>query len=88
MMPTALGNTRTIQRMSQAVYQQQQVAEAIGKSASSIGRELARNCDGRNGAYTAALAGRKSAQRRKKKPRAVRFTAPRRAYVDQLLRRK
>ena len=88
MMQTAPGNTRKIQRMSQAVYQQEQIAEAIGKSASSIGRELARNCDGRNGAYTAALAGRKSAQRRKEKPRAVRFTAPMRAYVDQLLRRK
>lgn len=78
----------TIQRMKEAGYQQQHIAEAIGKTASAVSRELARNCDGRSGAYTADLAGRKSALRKKEKPKALRFTVPMRAYVVQFLTRK
>ena len=74
--------------MKEAGYQQQQIAEAIGKSESAVSRELKRNCDGRSGAYTSDLAGRKSALRKKEKPKAVRYTAAIRAYVEQLLSRK
>ena len=74
--------------MKQAGHQQQLIAVAIGKSASAVCRELARNCDGRSGSYSSDLAGRKSALRKKEKPKAVRFTADMREYVEQLLSRK
>jgi IS30 family transposase len=45
-----------IQRMKKAGRQQKQIAEAIGKSASAVSRELRRNCDGRSGEYNADLA--------------------------------
>lgn len=77
-----------MERMKKAGYQQQQIAEAIGKSASAVSRELRRNCDGRSGSYTADLAGRKSAKRKKEKPKAVRFTAAMRAEVERQLARK
>jgi IS30 family transposase len=78
----------TIERMKKAGYQQQHIALAIGKSASTVSRELRRNCDGRSGSYTADLAGRKSARRKKDKPKAVRFTAAMRAEVERQLARK
>ncbi len=74
--------------MKKARYQQKQIAEAIGKSESAVSRELRLNCDGRSGAYSADLAERKSAQRKKDKPKAVRFTAAMRAEVDVGLRGK
>ncbi|MCC6577516.1 MAG: IS30 family transposase, partial [Flavobacteriales bacterium] len=48
-------------------------------------RELRRNCDGRSGEYNADLAARKSAQRKRDKPKAVRFTAAMRAEVERQL---
>lgn len=78
----------TIERLKKAGYQQQHIALAIGKSASTVSRELRRNCDGRSGSYTADLAGRKSARRKKDKPKAVRFTAAMRAEVERQLARK
>lgn len=78
----------TIERMKKAGYQQQHIAQAIGKSASTVSRELRRNCDGRSGSYTADLAGRKSARRKKDKPKAVRFTAAMRSEVERQLARK
>lgn len=78
----------TIERMKKAGYQQQHIALAIGKSASTVSRELRRNRDGRSGSYTADLAGRKSARRKKDKPKAVRFTAAMRAEVERQLARK
>lgn len=78
----------TIERLKEAGYQQKQIAVAIGKSDSAVSRELRRNRDERNAAYRAELAARKSAKRKKEKPKAVRFTAAMRAYVEQLLARK
>jgi IS30 family transposase len=75
----------TIQRMKEAGYQQKQIAVAIGKSDSSVSRELRRNRDERNAAYRADLAARKSAKRKKAKPKAVRFTATMRLYVEERL---
>lgn len=74
--------------MKQAGHQQQQIAVAIGKSPSAVCRELARNCDGRSGAYSSDLAGRKSALRKKEKPKSLRFTSDMRLYVERLLSRK
>lgn len=74
-----------IQRMKKAGHQQKRIAEAIGKSESAVSRELRRNCDQRSGAYCADLAGRKSALRKKNKPKAVRFTAAMRLEVQEQL---
>ena len=74
--------------MKKAGYQQKQIAEAIGKSDSAVSREIRRNCDRRSGAYLADLAARKSELRKKTKPKATRFTAAMRAYVQELLRSK
>jgi len=74
--------------MKKAGHQQKRIAEAIGKSESAVSCELRRNCDQRNGGYSADLAARKSAQRKKDKPKAVRFTAAMRAEVEGQLVRK
>lgn len=74
--------------MKKARYQQKQIAEAIGKSGSAVSRELRRNCDRRSGVYNAELAARKSSQRKKDKPKAVRFTATMRAEVEGQLAQK
>ena len=77
-----------IQRMKKAGHHQKPIAEAIGKSESAVSREIRRNCDQRNGAYNADLAARKSAQRKKDKPKAVRFTAAMRVEVERQLAQK
>ena len=74
-----------IQRMKKAGHLQKLIAEAIGKSESAVSREIRRNCDQRSGAYCADLARRKSALRKKDKPKAVRFTAAMRMEVDEQL---
>lgn len=74
--------------MKKAGHWQKEIAVAIGKSESSVSRELRRNKDERNGAYRAELAARKSTARKKEKPKAVRFTAGMRAWVEELLARK
>ena len=74
--------------MLKARYQQRQIAEAIGKSGSAVSREIGRNCDQRSGAYSADLAARKSAQRKKDKPKVVRFTAAMRTEVERQLAMK
>ena len=74
--------------MKQAGHQQKLIAEALGKSESAISREIRRNCDQRSGAYRADLAARKSAQRKKEKPKAVRFNAAMRAEVERQLAQK
>jgi transposase, IS30 family len=77
-----------IQRMKKAGREQKLIAEAIGKSESAVSREIRRNCDQRSGVYIADLARRKSAQRKKEKPKAVRFTAAMRSEVEGQLARK
>lgn len=52
-----------------------QIAVQIGKHKSTISREINRNADGRNGAYKADLAQRKTQQRHKHKPKKIRLTA-------------
>jgi IS30 family transposase len=74
--------------MKKAGHQQKLIAEALGKSESAISREVRRNCDQRNGVYNADLAARKSAQRKKDKPKAVLFTAAMRAEVEGQLAQK
>lgn len=74
--------------MKEAGHRQKDIAVAIGKSPSAISRELRRNRDARNDAYRADLAARKSNKRKKEKPKAVRFTADMRGYVEELLARK
>jgi len=58
------------------------IAEALGKSKSTICRELQRNCDGRSGAYRHELAQHKCNQRHHSKPKRLCFTDQMRAYVD------
>lgn len=74
--------------MKKAGHWQKEIAVAIGKSGSTVSRELRRNRDERNGAYRAELAARKSAARKAEKPKAVRFTAEMRAWVEEQLARK
>lgn len=51
-----------------------EIADAIGKDKSTIGRELRRNCGLRNGFYGCNLAQRKSESRQKEKISYVKFT--------------
>ena len=71
--------------MKEAGHQQEQIAMAIGKLASALSCEPRRNCDERNAVYRAGLAPRKSAKRKEEKPKAVRFTATMRLYVEERL---
>jgi IS30 family transposase len=57
------------------------IAKAIGKHKSSIGRELERNCDGRNQKYKDDLAQRKYRQRQAEKPKKQYFTDEIKQYV-------
>lgn len=58
-----------------------EIAEAIGKHKSSIGRELLRNCDNRDKKYRSDLAQRKYNQRQAKKPKKQYFTGAIKQYV-------
>ena len=72
----------TISVMKQQGYTQKKIADAIGKSKSTVSRELHRNSDGRSGEYRHDLAQRKCEQRHHAKPKKLRFTEQVRAYVD------
>lgn len=50
------------------------IAGVIGKHPSVVGREIARNSDGRSGSYSADLAQRKYGKRIKEKPKKIWFT--------------
>jgi IS30 family transposase len=58
-----------------------EIAEALGKHKSSIGRELKRNCDNRNKEYKCDLAQRKYSQRQAEKPKKQYFTDEIKRYV-------
>jgi transposase, IS30 family len=75
----------TIAVMVQAGDTQKVIADAIGKDKSVVCRELRRNCDGRNGQYTADLAQRKYIKRLKEKPKKEVFTPEIQERVDLLL---
>jgi IS30 family transposase len=64
------------------------IGAIIGKSASSICKELKRNCDRRKGEYRAELAQRHSIKRRKSKPHSVTFTEEMKSRVAGLIERK
>ena len=62
------------------------IAKAVGKHKSSIGRELKRNIDNRNGEYRAELAERKCRERHRIKTKNVRFTPTVVKAVEALIR--
>ena len=74
--------------MLKSKYRQKQIAEAIDKDKSVVSREIARNCDKRNGNYDADLAERKYEKRRDSKPKKVHFTAEIREMVEDKLAKK
>lgn len=74
--------------MLKAKYRQKQIAEAIDKDKSVVSREIARNCDKRNGNYDADLAERKYEKRRDSKPKKVYFTAEIQEMVEDKLAKK
>lgn len=72
--------------MTQKAYTQKDIAEAIGVSKSTIGRELKRNCDKRSGRYVMDLAQRKADERKHNKFHYQRFTEPMKRKVKKLLK--
>jgi len=74
--------------MLKAKYRQKQIAEAIDKDKSVVSREIARNCDKRNGNYDADLAEGKYEKRRDSKPKKVYFTAEIQEMVEDKLAKK
>jgi len=66
-------------------YSQKAIAEAIGKSPSTISRELRRNCDKRSGFYEPELAQRKCVKRHQEKKKAIRFDSSMQRYIEELL---
>ncbi|GAB4278672.1 MAG: IS30 family transposase [Marinilabiliales bacterium] len=75
----------TICVMKQQGFSQSDIARTIGKDKSVVSRELKRNCDKRSKKYYADLAQRKYEERKKNKPKHIRFTANVKQYVDELL---
>lgn len=65
----------TIQVLLKENYKKKQIALILGKHPSSIGREIKRNADLRNGNYSSNLAQRKSEKRHKEKAKHIRFTS-------------
>jgi len=74
--------------MLKAKYRQKQIAEAMDKDKSVVSREIARNCDKRNGNYDADLAEGKYEKRRDSKPKKVYFTAEIQEMVEDKLAKK
>ena len=74
--------------MLKSKYRQKQIAEAMDKDKSVVSREIARNCDKRNGNYDADLAERKYEKRRDSKPKKVYFTAEIQEMVEDKLAKK
>ena len=72
----------TISQMKKQGYNQQKIAEVIGKDKSIVSRELKRNCDKRSGAYKASLAQRKYEQGQRDKPKQIKFTEAVKQLVD------
>jgi transposase, IS30 family len=78
----------TIAEMNQQGFSQKDIAKVIDKNESTVSRELARNCDKRNGEYRCELAQQKYETRQKEKPKRVVFTAEIEAYVRDKLAQK
>ena len=60
---------------------QRLIAKALDRHPSVISREIARNCDGRNGRYNADLAQRKCIARHQQKPKHRRLDEQMRSYI-------
>jgi IS30 family transposase len=69
-------------------YSNTEIAIAIGKHKSTIGRELKRNSDRRSGRYRAELAQEKYNNRQKEKPKAIKFDLATMLYVEKKLEEK
>lgn len=78
----------TISEMTDNGYRPSEIAKIIGKHKSTIGRELKRNCDERNGSYRYILAQRKYEERQKRKRKRIKFSPEVKAYVEQKLQSK
>ena len=76
----------TISAMKKQGYSNTEIAKVIGKDKATIGRELKRNSDKRNGVYKAELAQRKAQERHKAKNKSIRFTAKVKSYVDEKIK--
>lgn len=76
----------TISQLKKQNFSLSRIGEIIGKDKSVICRELARNCDGRNGEYRYDLAQRKYEKRMRSKPKFRRFTDEIRSYVTEKLK--
>lgn len=76
----------TISAMKKQGYSNTEIAEVIGKDKSTIGRELNRNSDKRNGVYKAELAQNKAKKRHKDKPKPIKFTQEIKAFVDEKIK--
>ena len=77
-----------IERMRSAGQSVRAIGAAIGKSPSTVSRELKRNCDRRGGRYRAELAHRKCLIRRENKPHCTTFTDDMKQVAYSLLERK
>ena len=72
----------TIEILHNENYSQREIASRIGKDKSVISRELKRNCDKRNGKYSASLAHRRCEKRHSDKNKIRYFTKEVNHYVD------
>ncbi|GIM58862.1 hypothetical protein CAPN007_10700 [Capnocytophaga canimorsus] len=78
------------QRYEIQVYLQEgikkaEIARRLNRPKKTINEEIRRNSDGRNGVYKAVLAQRKYEQRKKEKPKKIRFTEAVKKDVIRLL---
>lgn len=74
-----------IQSMRKAGFSQKSIAKAIGKSESTVCRELQRNSDKRGCGYSALTAQRKYEKRMAEKPKHIRFTIDIKKDVEALI---
>jgi len=81
-----LGQRYEIAVLKQQNYSNIRIAEVVGFNKSTIGRELKRNADLRNGDYKPALAQRKATERHHDKPKVIRFTSEVKDFVIQKLK--
>lgn len=78
------------QRYEIQVYLQEKISRAeigrrLNRPKKTINEEIKRNSDGRNGVYKAVLAQRKYEQRKKQKPKKIRFTQAVKKEIIRLL---
>lgn len=74
-----------IQFCLQEGIKKSEIAKRLNRPKKTINEEIKRNSDGRNGVYRAALAQRKYEQRKKEKPKRIRFTEEVQREITHLL---